>query len=102
MGGGAGLRPAGASKWFLDRHAQGGGPWGNHGFPCDNAPARPRQWGSGTMRRLMGRMEWAAEPGFARREPQSGSWIDTHKEGVRGGTMGSPAITEVKWQYESD
>jgi hypothetical protein len=57
------------------------------------------------MRRIMDRMEWAAEPGFARREPQIGHWIDTQKEGVRGGTMGSPAIpaiTEVKWQYESD
>ena len=56
------------------------------------------------MRRIMDRMEWAAEPGFARREPQVGHWIDTQKEGVRGGTMGSPATstTEVKWQYESD
>ena len=49
---------------------------------------------------MMDRGESAAEPGFARREPHVGYWIDTQKEGVRGGTMGSPAITEVKWQYE--
>jgi len=48
------------------------------------------------MRRIMDGMEWAAEPGFARREPQIGHWIDTHKEGVRGGTMGSPAISGAR------
>ncbi len=37
----------------------------------------------------MGRMEWAAEPGFARREPQFGDWIDTQKEGGPWGTTAS-------------
>src|SRR5581483_11665782 len=51
--------------------------------------------GAAVLPRLC-RYERRPEPGFARREANGGSWAAAAKEGVRGGTMGSPTLLEAR------
>jgi hypothetical protein len=48
------------------------------------------------MNRSLGRSELPAKPGFARRKPHSRALSTDKKEGVHGGTMGSPMREEME------
>ena len=84
------------------RDPEGGGRWGNHGFPHPERPgpvrtgargfeahcSSPLSYGAKTVaraHRLPGR-----RPALPAGRPNPGGLCTREKEGARGGTMGSP------------